>query len=334
MDFPSSANFLVTPKCNSNCLFCLNDWRESLYDPSEELTLEQKKTVLNTLRTHGVDFLVITGGEPMLDKDLYLLLEHGKKIGFHMIMQTNGTLIGKQEAQKLAKFLLGLQISIEGMKENHNKVTRGGNFDKSIEAITHAKEAGMIVQVNTTMTQFTKDDMREFIPLLKSKGVSRLNLIRLYYAGNAIKYHKQLFLEVKEAKQMIHDALEASKRYDLEVKIQGGLPQNVFGKEIRECSSGCGAAKTEITINYNGETSPCPSWNRSMGNILQQKPEDIWSSREMKQIRHTTFAKSCTSCPLSLTKDGDEYESSQERVDIRFLVGGKPIFKKRSTAEN
>jgi AdoMet-dependent heme synthase len=319
--FPKQANFLITGKCNANCYFCLNDWREEKTDFSDELSYEEKKAVIDEFASKGVNFLVITGGEPLMDPNLAKILAHAKKNGIDCILQTNGMLLTKEMLVKIAPYLLGIQVSLEGMEKSHNDVTRGGNFKKTVKGIKNALSSGLIVQVNTTMTQFNRDDMIEFVPFLKKLGISRLNLIRLYMAGNALRHQDKIFLSQQEMKAMVESARIAAHASKIELQLQGA-PLVEKNDGITGISD-CGAGSDELAINYNGEVMPCPSWNRSFGNVRTHTLDDIWKGEHMTRVRDVK--KSCSTCPLST---GTCSTSQKNSLDVRNLVGGEKIFKK------
>lgn len=132
----------LTSRCNLSCPYCYQDLRKAL-DSNQDLTTDSWNRIMrlinkriNILRNVNVVFF---GGEPMLNyntlkvavRDLDSLKEIGIKTSMSII--TNGTLFSKQRAQELAPYISSVQITLDGMKETHDKMRPysdgSGTFD-------------------------------------------------------------------------------------------------------------------------------------------------------------------------------------------------------------
>ncbi|MBI4153940.1 radical SAM protein, partial [Candidatus Woesearchaeota archaeon] len=83
-----SANFMLDYACNQDCLFCLNEWRGKSF--GKQLTLEERKKAIDQLIANGIQYLTLSGGEPLLDKDLPAIVDHASEKGLKIMVQTNG----------------------------------------------------------------------------------------------------------------------------------------------------------------------------------------------------------------------------------------------------
>ena len=133
MLLPSTIDLRVTSKCNLKCDFCFGTKNNT------ETEFKQWKIFLDKIRKHGVENLVITGGEPTLYIDLPKLINHSKKLGYKIILSTNGT-------QFLSKNILRdidvLSIPLDGYtyldcKEMRNLTIE--DYDKTLKIIKDYK---------------------------------------------------------------------------------------------------------------------------------------------------------------------------------------------------
>ncbi|TSC54060.1 MAG: Fe-S oxidoreductase [Parcubacteria group bacterium LiPW_30] len=131
----SSLNILLrlTDGCNLRCKTCL--FSCTVAGPNE-CTFEHWKGLLDALKNFGVEIVTLTGGEPMFNPDCIKIVQYAKKIGFKILLLTNGTLITKKNAQVLCENCNQIRVSIDGPDaETHDSVRGKGMFDKVISAL-------------------------------------------------------------------------------------------------------------------------------------------------------------------------------------------------------
>src|SRR5690606_12895269 len=148
-------NLLISKRCNLHCRMC--DYRlGSLF--TKELTIDQIKDLIHDAVDLGLEQLELSGGEPMLYKDIYKVIEYGKSFGLKIMMMTNGVLIGEDEVEKLVfSGLQGVVISLEGFEEINDKIRGLGNYEKAINAIKgfqKQKKHMDFIKVGITISQY------------------------------------------------------------------------------------------------------------------------------------------------------------------------------------
>ena len=146
----------LTIRCNEHCIHCGSFCGDV---QNEELTLEQYKTFLDEVKedfgTKGF-MLCITGGEPLLRKDFFEIMNYAHMLGFKWGMTSNGILITPEVAAKLHKAGMGtISVSIDGLEETHDsfRQTKGG-YRKAMEGIQNLIDVGgfKTIQVTTVVT--------------------------------------------------------------------------------------------------------------------------------------------------------------------------------------
>ena len=161
---PLFVSYNVTGRCNMRCVFC-EWWKTS----RPELPTKKALAAIDAVCSLGVPFFDLSGGEPLLRKDLNLLTKRAASHGCLVSMNSNGTLLTESRLSEVADFLDLVVISLDGPKEVHDKI-RGvpGTYDKAIEAIHLLKVHGIKVGVNSVATPWNIGILPNFIEELRS----------------------------------------------------------------------------------------------------------------------------------------------------------------------
>ena len=148
----------VTRKCNLKCLYCLSD-----SGPKAEYGLTTKEAIklIDGLGKIGVNRLDFTGGEPLMRKDLGILIDRAKKNKINTIVTTNTLLLNEKNIEDLKKADL-IQISIDGPKEIHDEQRQGIVFDKMIKNIKLLKKSDCKIRLNS----FIYNDNKKYVEYL------------------------------------------------------------------------------------------------------------------------------------------------------------------------
>ena len=141
LDAPICLTWELTYACNLACVHCLSS--SGRRDP-RELTTAEAKAVLDELAGLQVFYLNIGGGEPMIRRDFFELVDHAVGIGIGIKFSTNGTYLSADAARRLAAMdYLDVQISLDGVDAATNDPVRGaGSFDVARRAMDHLAAAG------------------------------------------------------------------------------------------------------------------------------------------------------------------------------------------------
>lgn len=132
---PVLCNYYVTYRCNATCSFC-DIWEK----PSPYITLENFRENLKDLKKLGVKVIDFTGGEPLLHRELDILLDEAKKAGFITTVTTNCLLYPKY-ADRLKGKIDIRHFSLDSPDEEEHNQSRGVKyFDKILDSIQIAKK--------------------------------------------------------------------------------------------------------------------------------------------------------------------------------------------------
>jgi AdoMet-dependent heme synthase len=298
----------LTERCNLRCIHCYQT--ESNMD---ELSLFEAKEVVSEVSdmigawsdAYDISFspsFNVTGGEPFLRADLFDILDEISSRGFEVHLLTNGVLVTRERAERLLGLgVRGVQVSIEGPEEIHERIRGKGTFSSSMEGVGHLLGAGLRVTLNVTLSNINAPFFIEIVRLASSLGVQRLGFSRLVPSGRGagLLDHMLSKAEVKELYERI-----SSLRVDA-LEIVTGDPvasQMPFASEPEDMGSvplgGCAAGTTGLTLLPDGTITPCRRLYIPVGNVRRDSLREVWSRSEVLwQLRdRKSYKGRCGTC--------------------------------------
>ncbi len=135
----------VTDKCNLKCIYCVPEKGIKYFDKSEILTFEEIVRFVNIVHKKGLRKVRITGGEPLMKKDITMLISSIKQTGIQDLSLTTNGIMLSELAGKLKKAGLDrVNISLDSMAADRYKtITNGGDINRVWEAIKEAERVGL-----------------------------------------------------------------------------------------------------------------------------------------------------------------------------------------------
>ena len=170
-------------RCNLTCRHCYSISAD--IDFAGELSTDEIFGVMDDLHAFGVRVLILSGGEPLLRRDLDAIAIRAKGMGFYVGLSTNGTLIDGSNVDRLAAIGFDyLGISIDGTREIHDRFRRRvGAFDASMQALRLARDAGIKVGVRFTLTEDNAAALPRLLEMVEEESIDKFYLSHLNYAG-------------------------------------------------------------------------------------------------------------------------------------------------------
>ncbi len=284
--------------CNQKCLHCYAASQEQAEE--EELSTKQWMEVLDKCRRIGIPQVTFTGGEPTMREDLPQLIKHAR--WFMTRLNTNGVKLTGEYCQKLRDAELdSVQITFYSDEEEiHNQLVGAQNYDKTVEGIRNAIEAGLNISINTPLCTLNKDYVKT-LAFLKELGIMYVTCSGLITTGNATKeasVHTQL--TEAELKEVVKSAVEYCYSHGMEISFTSpSWMEEAFFKELAISMPSCGACLSNMAITPGGNIVPCQSWlsGQVLGNILTDDWEQVWNSEACK-VHRDFSSKMSGECPL------------------------------------
>lgn len=294
----------TTLRCNLNCIHCGSDCRidSNVKDMHLEDFLKVVDEVATTVNPNKT-MIVLTGGEPLVRKDLELAGKEFFKRGFPWGMVTNGYLLTQQKFNNLFNSgLRSLTISLDGFEDEHDWFRgRNGAFKNASAAIQIvAKSAAIKFDVVTCVNQKSIHILTELKDQLIEWGVKEWRLFTVFPVGRA-KDNELLLLDDNQFVEMME--FIKNTRKEGRIKASYGC-EGFLGKyevEVRDEFFFCRAGINVGSVLADGSISACPSLRENFiqGNIYNDSFVDVWENKfQIMRDRSWTKAGVCNKCDV------------------------------------
>jgi radical SAM enzyme (rSAM/lipoprotein system) len=291
-----------TLRCNMNCGHCGSDCFSSSSLP--DMPAEHFLGVLDSIRNKmnpGKITIAITGGEPIMRKDLENTGEKMAVMGVPWGIVTNGWDLSKNRLNSLLSAgMKTMTISIDGMEESHEWLRkRKGSFRRAVNALYHAAHSSIpIFDAVTCLTQKNVNELPEIRDLLLGIGVRRWRIFSIFPKGRAAQDAdlKLTGLQLQNVMEFIKATRQAGKM-KASYSCDGFLGS--YEKEIRDDFMFCRAGISVASVLIDGSISACPSLRSDFiqGNIYKDDFLDCWENR-FHVMRNRSWARTgqCADC--------------------------------------
>lgn len=263
-----AAHWELTYRCNEICVHCYNpgaahEKGEVPARSTSELSTEEAKNLLDELVKLGVFRLTLSGGEPTLRRDFVELLAYARRLGFQVVIYTNGLKIGQQKLEQITQlFPSAVEISIYSANPNeHDAVTRvPGSFERSMDTIGFLRKNGVSTVFKTSLTSQTINNWESTLDL-GERNSDKVILSTMIAPG--VDGKKSPLNTAAEFRQLV--ILAATPGSPIFV---GGSSDN-WGRNTVPASSQkpCGAGHGSIAITPEGKIYPCISFPMEIGDF-------------------------------------------------------------------
>lgn len=304
----------LTGRCNLNCIHC----RAAASIAEEDgPTTEEAKGLIDDIATHYNPVIVLSGGEPLLRKDLFEIASYGTEKGLRMCIATNGTLVTEKVCGKMKEAGIRMvALSLDGSKEEiHDDFRRQkGAFKASIRAAKLLRKHSIPFLINSSFTKRNQEDIPNVYKLAKELGATAWYMFMIVPTGRGKEIMEELV-----SKEDYEDILKW--HYNMEKDEEDILvrptcaPQyyRVFrqmakkeGRDFKRRdlsfstggNKGCVAGQLIALINHHGNVQPCSYFPKYAGNIKEQSFKDIWeNSSLLKDLRDfSKYGGKCGAC--------------------------------------
>ncbi len=261
----------VTNRCNLQCVHCGFESEDKT-----ELSLEEYEILLSDAKTLGAEKLDITGGEPLLRRDLPNIVMAGSSRGYYVKLITNGTLLTRDYlAQLRENGLDGIAVSLDGSTpERHARIrkTKEDQFYRTVESIRSAKRLGLKTKVNTVVFASTLDNLPDITQLCIETGADAHRVC--YFSKVKRGLHSR---EEPADPYELERVMKSMKRYVSSIDLSFGSP--IYG-------GGCFEDTDMLQILPDGSVYPCSvlaAYGTALGNVHERTLTDIWNDETLWQ---------------------------------------------------
>jgi radical SAM protein with 4Fe4S-binding SPASM domain len=310
----------VTLRCNAKCEHCGSSCGEKIQ--KDEVSAEDLKRMLKDVANHydaRKILLDVTGGEPLMRKDLFDLMAYANKLGFRWGITTNGMLINDKILKKFKECNVeSISISLDGLKETHEKFRKvPGCYNIIIDNIKKIlkTKACKLLQITTVANKKNLNELQEIYELLLSLGIKSWRVVTVDPIGRA-KKNDGILLDNDEFKYVLDFIRE--KRQEGKMQVDYGCSHYLglkYELEVRDYYFYCGAGVFVASILSNGDIYVCPNVERRkelvQGNIRTDNFVEVWENKfkEYRSERKTEKCSKCKKCKSFKYCKGDSFHT-------------------------
>ncbi len=260
----------MTNNCPLRCRHCyLNAGQGNI----KYLDSNMLRNICNEIIELGIPMVQLTGGEPLLHKDIFSTMKYLQKNGVSIQLFTSGYINDESIINKLLEFKSDdffIQVSIDGLENFHN-FFRGGKdaFKKSMDFIRKMTTHGVHVMVATCISEQSEQEILQLATLLKDNDVK---LMRIGYVSDRGRASKNCINNTGER-------IEFVKK--LKSNLASKLNSNTFKVELMEdfdkhsvCGN-CGLGQLTLKIDAFGDIYPCIMSSLKIGNYSKESIKSI-----------------------------------------------------------
>ena len=348
MDFRAySISWNLTKRCNLNCDHCYLDANFRGGFRTDELSTDECRRVIDQIAEVNPNaFLIFTGGEPLLRPDIYDLIRHAAEKKFMVVLGTNGTLINKINAEKIkAAGAHGVGISIDSMDAAKHNTFRGVPFawERSMEAFDVLNEVGVDFLVQMSVSDMNYREIPDVVAFAEKAGAIAFNLYFLICTGRGQGNTDISNAAYEEALKLLYEQqMNYKGRLMINSKCAPQYKRVVYENDpdsvyTRTYSGGCPAGTHYSRISPEGNLTPCPFIEETVGNLKTSSFKDLWQNaplmvqlRNRKQLEGRCgtceFSAMCSGCRARAFAETGNYMAQDPSCDYEpGKHGGKEI---------
>lgn len=258
--------------------------------------------------------LVLTGGEPLLRRDLTQLVKAASDGGLMPVVGTNGTLLDRAQAESLrAAGAAGAGISLDSSGPQFHDRLRGasGAWSGARRGIAAAREAGLAVVLQTTIFEENRHDLSALADLAEREGALAFNVFFLVCTGRGVTQtdlesasYEETLREIVRLQQ-VHAGLKIRARCAPYMRRLQDLHVGEGGGGYADWSSACLAGRRYFRITPEGQVTPCPYIPEVVGDLRTQPLQQIWGGHPtLHSLRNGLPEGKCGVCDFRYSCGG------------------------------
>jgi len=290
-DGPRLVAWEVTRTCNLSCVHCRASAEREPYPG--ELSTGKCLEILEEIRATGTPIVILTGGEPLLRKDILDLARKGTALGLRMVMATNGTLLSPDlVAEMKASGIKRVSISLDGPNAaEHDRFRQvPGAFERTLEGVRYLRDGDLEFQINTTVTRRNVNQVPEMLDLAIALGAVAHHIFLLVPTGRARDMAEQE-IDAEQYERLLHWFYETGREAPIHLKAtcaphyyrilrqearKRGEKVNFETYGLDAVTRGCLGGTAFCFISHDGIVQPCGYLEITCGDLKEEGFDQVW----------------------------------------------------------
>jgi radical SAM protein with 4Fe4S-binding SPASM domain len=281
-----------TRYCTNNCLYCSFSTAPKV---PREVGTEDGIRIVDQIYDFGASWFGISGGEPLLRKDIFEIVAHARKIGLDVSMITNGFFVDGKNLENLVRNEVHTAISLDGTEKSNDALRGRGAYAKAIAAMEKLSKEGMLDCFVTTLTKLNYRDVEHVVDLADRYGAKMAVFHNFVPVGRA-----EQNLELAPTPEQYEWVW--NKLYDLMLEYKGKTEVNVYCPFFARIAKERGLPDFQdwyenyflgrctfngryLGITENGDVRQC-GFNEGfrLGNIRDKTLKEFWNDSNESEL--------------------------------------------------
>jgi heme b synthase len=306
----------ITRKCNLKCIHCRSS-SEIEVKGHPDFSTEEAFRIIDDITSYAKPVIVLSGGEPLVRRDVFEIANYGTDKGLRMCLATNGTLVTDDVCDKMkASGIKIVSLSLDGSTEDIHDDFRNqrGAFAGTINAAGLFKKHGIEFIINSSFTKRNQEEIPKVYNLAKELGATAWYMFMIVPTGRGEELMNELiskddYEEIlewhyrmeKDEKDMLVRPTCAPHYYRVVLqksKEEGTKLERRTLKFSTGGAKGCIAGQLIALIDVDGNVLPCSYFPKPAGNIKKESLKEIWENSALfKELRDfKKYKGKCGSC--------------------------------------
>ena len=330
---PLYVKIKLTWRCNLRCQMC-NYWRQERHNA---LSSELLRTTIDELAELGCGKIHLSGGEPLLREDLFELVEYMVTRGMRVNLTTNGTLLTREKAERLAASgVKSISVSIDSPEARiHDHIRAKGAWKRTIKGLRNLRRAirkaraKIKIRLNTVISRINYESLTTLPELAHQVEANSLTLIpvddpegRLLLNKRRIRDYNERIAPIIASQGLDYGLLDSegeaypfgTEKVEFEQSKKGWYALGLYDEQP------CYAPWTHALITPSARVYACcmtRGMPKPLGNLLEAPFTDIWQSETYRAFRARMHG-----APLEICRHCDDF-LDQNRYLHSLVTGGE-----------
>jgi len=302
----------ITEACDQRCKHCYI-YALGSHAKFKEMTVADMDTVIANIKEFCVKaerlpYIYITGGDPILHPQFWTLAEKLKSDDIPFAILGNPFHLTPEVCERLHECgCRKYQLSLDGLKETHDKIRRPGSFDETLAVIPYLRSAGIDVAVMTTVSRWNYKEVPALVDVVVENNVDIFAFAR--YCPDAgskdtccspDEYHWMM----SECWEKFQQYKDSSTTFNLKdhlwtlFKYEKGLFNPKDYPDDEYVYDGCNCGNCHFTILSDGAVYACRRMESKVGNALTDDLYNLFTGSKMDAYRVYEKFEKCAKCEL------------------------------------
>ncbi|MCK5475816.1 MAG: radical SAM protein [Candidatus Pacebacteria bacterium] len=293
----------ITPRCNNDCLYCYNVWKENSSYLCGELRAVQIKELFTKLFSEVVPKrITIAGGEPLMHTDLFEVISFLRSENIMVSIATNGTLLSEEAIRRLVTSGVDyFEISLVSLNpKTYQRLSQNSKLSQVKKAILSVKKYKVKLTVSFVANKLNLDDLEDVIDFCYVSSVDSLAINRFTEGGRGSKNRSLLAISDSELKEVLKLANYKSKEYNFPINITIPIENCLINHDEYPFLNfgACECGQRKWAIDPLGNLRICEQNPHILGNLLDKSFSQLSNLDDVYKFRKDNLTDDCENCKL------------------------------------